>query len=197
VAGVLGTALLTLLGTVAGVVLGIASLVVYAGVYTPMKRVSPLALLVGALPGAAPPLIAAAALGPEALPAGLGLFLLLFLWQIPHFGGIVVRRADEYRAAGLRIAPPREQLAEAVRGVRIVAAALVVAPALVAPMLGWTPLVVVGLGVAALPQAIASFASSELAEAWGKRVFLGSLPYLPLVAVTIAVDAMLGVWLRG
>ncbi|NJO91500.1 MAG: UbiA family prenyltransferase [Chloroflexia bacterium] len=67
--------------------LSMSSLILYAFVYTPMKRVSPLAVVVGAIPGALPVVIGcAAALGTVFNLWVLTLFLFQFLWQLPHFG---------------------------------------------------------------------------------------------------------------
>ena len=85
--------------------LGLAALVGYVAVYTPMKRRSPWALLVGAVPGALPPLMGWTAATGRLDPAGLALFGLLFLWQVPHFAAIALLQRDDYARAGLRVWP--------------------------------------------------------------------------------------------
>ena len=85
--------------------LAAATLVSYVCLYTPMKTVSPLSTIVGAVPGALPPLGGfTAAHGAVAAP-GLVLFALLFLWQLPHFFAIGWRHRADYGAAGVRILP--------------------------------------------------------------------------------------------
>src|SRR5262249_35039728 len=81
------------------------SLVLYVFAYTPMKRRSTAALLVGAVPGAMPPLLGWTAATGQLGAGGLALFLILFVWQLPHFIAISLFRMDEYRAAGLKIVP--------------------------------------------------------------------------------------------
>ena len=77
----------------------------YVAVYTPLKRVSSVATIVGALPGALPPLIGwTAATGRIALP-GVVLFGILFLWQIPHFLALSIVLKDDYARAGLFVLP--------------------------------------------------------------------------------------------
>jgi protoheme IX farnesyltransferase len=77
----------------------------YVLVYTPLKSKSPSAMLVGALPGALPPLMGwTAVTGRIELP-GLVLFAILFLWQLPHFIAIALFRKEEYAAAGLQSLP--------------------------------------------------------------------------------------------
>jgi heme o synthase len=78
----------------------LAALVSYVGVYTPLKRVTPLAVVVGAVPGALPPLIGwAAATGELAAQAWL-IFAIMFVWQLPHFHAIAWIYWDDYRRAG-------------------------------------------------------------------------------------------------
>jgi protoheme IX farnesyltransferase len=77
----------------------------YVGVYTPMKRRSPDALVVGAIPGAIPPLIGGAAATGALGDGALALAAILFFWQVPHFLAIALRRRAEYAAAGLRVVP--------------------------------------------------------------------------------------------
>jgi len=77
--------------------------VLYVVVYTPLKRVSTLNTVVGAVPGAAPPLIAYAAIAGDVGPWGWGLFAILFTWQFPHFMAIAWMYRDDYKAAGHRM----------------------------------------------------------------------------------------------
>jgi heme o synthase len=85
--------------------LGIFSLLCYVMVYTHLKKVHWLALLVGAIPGAAPPLLGwTAATGKIGLP-GLVLFGIIYLWQVPHFLAIGLFHKEEYAKAGLKIFP--------------------------------------------------------------------------------------------
>jgi protoheme IX farnesyltransferase len=81
------------------------SLVLYVLVYTPMKRRSTVALLVGAVPGAIPPLMGWTAVTGTLDPGGMALFFVLFVWQIPHFIAISLFRQSEYTAAGLKTIP--------------------------------------------------------------------------------------------
>jgi protoheme IX farnesyltransferase len=85
--------------------LGAISLIIYVLAYTPLKRKSTAALLVGAVPGAMPPLMGWTAVTGRLDAAGVALFLILFVWQLPHFIAISLFRADEYKAAGLKIIP--------------------------------------------------------------------------------------------
>ncbi len=94
----LGTNLLT-------TVLSLSALVAYTFVYTPLKRKTPLAVFVGAFPGAVPPLLgwtaATGSIGQEAVL----LFFLQFMWQFPHFWAIAWRLDEDYRRAGFYLLP--------------------------------------------------------------------------------------------
>ncbi|MBA99984.1 MAG: protoheme IX farnesyltransferase [Saprospirales bacterium] len=85
--------------------LSLLSLVIYALVYTPLKRVSSLAVLVGALPGALPPLIGAVAITGEFHPVGIVLFMIQFFWQFPHFWAIAWVSYDDYKRADIMLLP--------------------------------------------------------------------------------------------
>jgi protoheme IX farnesyltransferase len=81
--------------------IGLATLVAYVSVYTPMKRRSSLATLVGAIPGAAPPVMGWTGASGEVGLGGWLLFAILFLWQLPHFLAIAWLYRDDYRRAGM------------------------------------------------------------------------------------------------
>jgi protoheme IX farnesyltransferase len=86
-------------------VLGTLTLLTYLFVYTPLKRKTPMCVLVGAFPGAMPPLIGwAAASGRLNIEAGI-LYAMLFLWQFPHFMAIAWMYREDYDRAGYLVLP--------------------------------------------------------------------------------------------
>jgi len=86
----------------AALVLALCALLIYNGIYTPLKRLSWLAILVGALAGALPPAIGWAMSGTGlGSPLLLALCLLFYLWQMPHFWMLLARHGEDYRRAGL------------------------------------------------------------------------------------------------
>ena len=177
-------------GALPGLLASIA-LVSYVLLYTPMKRQTAAALLVGALPGAIPPLIGwTAATGRLDLP-GVLLFAVMFLWQVPHFLAITLFRKEEYARAGLVVQPnepggEREARANIVRyTVALVAVSLLFVPIGIARgaylasalLLGG---VFLGYAVAGLRQAAG--------RRWARNLFLLSLIYLPLLFGALLLD---------
>jgi protoheme IX farnesyltransferase len=85
--------------------LSLFSLILYAFVYTPMKQVSPISVLIGAFPGAMPPLIGWAAMhGSISIEAWI-IFGIQFIWQFPHFWAIAWLGDEDYRKAGFKMLP--------------------------------------------------------------------------------------------
>ena len=85
--------------------LATSSLIIYAFVYTPLKRVGPVAVFVGAIPGALPPLIGwVAATGTLTYEAWI-IFGIQFIWQFPHFWAIAWVSDDDYKKAGFKLLP--------------------------------------------------------------------------------------------
>lgn len=105
ISGLTGTLLLWAFFGQTTALLGLISIITYAFVYTPLKRIHPIAVFVGAFPGALPPLIGyIAASGIINIDAVL-LFLVQFLWQFPHFWAIAWLAFDDYKKAGYRLLP--------------------------------------------------------------------------------------------
>jgi protoheme IX farnesyltransferase len=186
VAAVLAVGLLTFGVNPLTGLLASLSLVLYVLVYTPWKRRSTLALLVGAIPGAAPPLLGWTAATGRIDPGGLALFTILFIWQIPHFHAISLFRREEYAQAGLKVMPE-------VRGVLATKTRIVLYAALLG--MATVPAYAAGLSspgylfVAAplsfffLLLALAGLRTmDDFAERrWARRVFFATLLHLPIV----------------
>ena len=109
--GIVGTFLLGKLNLETGL-LSVFSILLYAFAYTPLKRKSPIAVFVGAIPGALPPLIGyLAALGHSTTfyaidyTIAIVLFLVQFAWQFPHFWSLAWVLDDDYKKAGIRLLP--------------------------------------------------------------------------------------------
>ena len=85
--------------------LAVATLASYLFLYTPLKRITPLSTLVGAIPGAMPPLIGSAAASGKLCSEAWVLYPILFLWQFPHFMAIAWMYREDYDRAGYLVLP--------------------------------------------------------------------------------------------
>jgi len=175
--------------------LGAIALGSYVLLYTPMKRKSPIALLVGCVPGALPPLMGWSAARGSVDGPGLILFGIMFLWQVPHFLAIATFRKDEYARAGLRVLP-------VVRGdrvtrhhvVRYLAALLLMSLLLVPYGIGGTIYLIAALGLGAWFFVVGALGLRKTAGAlWARRLFFVSMFYLMgLFAALTAGTALSG-----
>jgi protoheme IX farnesyltransferase len=104
-ATLLGSISLALTTNVLTGALALATAVTYLGLYTPLKKISPISTFVGAFPGAMPPLLGWTAIRGKLEPEAIFLFLIVFFWQFPHFQAIAWMYRDDYEAAGIKMLP--------------------------------------------------------------------------------------------
>ncbi len=198
-AGVLGLALrFNLLAAL----LACATLFAYVAVYTPLKRVSTLNTIVGALPGASPPLLGYVALAGGAGRWAWALFAVIFVWQFPHFLAIAWLYREDYARAGLRMLPSVPGgLGVASRAALVYA--LVLVPVALVPAACGDAGRVYGIGALA---ASVLYAAAALRFAWkenarnARLVLYVSLLYLPLVLALAMLDPVArqaAVWAHG
>ena len=129
--------------------LGLFTLLTYLLLYTPLKQRSPACTTVGAIPGAMPPLIGYAAAGHGIDAGALALFLILFVWQFPHFYAIAWMYRDDYARGGIRMLPVIDPDGESTAR-RIVVCSLLLIPVSLAPLfLGMTGALYAGAAIAA------------------------------------------------
>lgn len=188
--GVLATAMLLVLVNPITAALGLFALLSYVLVYTPLKQRTPLSLLIGAVPGAIPPLMGWTAATGVIDPGGLALFGILLVWQLPHFIAIALYRKDDYARAGFKTVP-------VVRGDRVAKAQAVAwSLALVPITLALIPLgvaswfygvVALGLGLWFVGWALRGL-RADAGVRWARGFFLFSVAYLPALILTLAVD---------
>jgi len=162
----------------------------YVWVYTPLKRTTPHALYVGAVPGAIPPLIGYAAVTRGHLDApAFVLFLLLAVWQIPQFLAIAMFRREEYERAGFKVFSVCRSRAEVCRLMLVWSVALF-GVSLIPIWLGmggtlYTALAV-GFGVPFLVGA-AYGVYSRPDDGWARSLFFASMPHLVVLFVGLAL----------
>jgi heme o synthase len=167
--------------------LGALSLLIYLFAYTPLKRRTPLAIAVGAVSGAIPPLIGWTAAGGGLDPMGGFLFLVLFVWQVPHFLAIARIHREDYARAGFRVCPR-----EGAGGAWIVGGCLALLLAGLAPVaMGWmgaghgTASLALGLGLLAFGIDAAARRSIPAA----RRLLAASLIYIPAFFLVLLSSA--------
>ena len=170
--------------------LAVCTLVSYLLVYTPLKRITPLNTIVGAVPGALPPVGGwAAARGDIGLEA-VSLFAILFLWQLPHFLAIAWMYREDYARAGLAMLPVVDTGGKAT-GRHVTLFTLALAPISLAPAVFGSSgsLYMVGalvLGLAFLTVGV-RMARTRTASA-ARHLLLASVVYLPLLLGLLVVD---------
>jgi len=186
----LGISWLLLVVNLLTAALAALTLASYLFIYTPTKKLSPLNTLIGAVPGALPPVIgwagATGKLGPEALI----LFAILFLWQMPHFLAIAWLYREDYARGGFQMLTLHDESGKKT-GIKSAAYAVLLLPVVVGPWwLGMEGLVYLA-GSLLLTTAYAG-AAIKMAVLPGKTtartLFFASLFYLPLILILMAVD---------
>lgn len=192
--GIAGIVLLATLVNVASAVLGLLGIFFYVIVYTMwMKRTSSLNTVVGGIPGAIPPMMGWCAVT-GGLDAGAGiLFIVLFLWQPPHFLALAMLRSDEYRNAGFKMLPSESGTVEAKWQMLIWTAAMVPASLLLflLPSLGYLYLIVMTVlgGVYIIYALQGVFGKVQDEKRWAGKMFGYSLIYLVAMYAVIFIDA--------
>ena len=179
--------------------LAVGTIFFYVAIYTLwLKRSSPLCTEVGGVAGALPPVIGWAAVTGEIGWPALVMFLIMFLWQPPHFWALALLRADEYRRAGIPMLP-------VVSGVRVTKFRMLIYTIALLPataamywlnLVGSAYLVVaLGLGLLYLGLTI-DFASKPVTQQGARRLFGFSITYLLVLFTMIFVDCQCngGIW---
>ena len=170
---------------------GLAALAIasYVVLYTPMKFHSPHAVIVGALPGAIPPLLGWAAVTGNIDPGGFALFGVMFVWQLPHFLAIALYLKEDYGRAGIRVLP----LTHGELATRV---CIVLYSLLLPVTLSLTRLGVAGpryyvvawvLGLSFVGWSLTGLRRGAGAR-WGRGMMLASIGYLTLLFAALAMD---------
>ncbi len=181
---VAGVGCLGLFANLLSAALAATTIVFYILVYTPLKRITTLNTIIGAVPGALPPLIGWTAAHGSIDAEGLTLFVILFLWQMPHFLAIAWLYRDDYAQAGFKmLSEGDESGAMTGRQAVVYSLALLAVSLLPSVFFGYSELyfygaLALGVGFTALA---GKFAVSGGSVPAAKALFLGSIAYLPLL----------------
>lgn len=171
-------------------IIGLASVILYAFVYTPLKRVTPFSVFIGAFPGAFPTLI-----GAVAATEGFGeirffaflLFLIQFFWQFPHFWAIAWVSHDDYQKAGFFMLPSKGGRDRSSR-FQIYIYTLFLFPIALTPYIfgytGWISAAIVStMNILFMYQAYQLYRQGTIEAA--RKLMFGSFIYLPLVQLAL------------
>jgi protoheme IX farnesyltransferase len=192
IAGIGGTLLLTYYFNPLAGLLSFISLLLYAFAYTPMKKIHPIAVLIGAIPGALPPLIGWVAATGSLGVGGWILFLIQFFWQFPHFWAIAWVGYEDYLRAGIRMLPSKEGKTR-FTGLQCMFYSLVLLPMAVMPrIVGITGnigmWVCMAFGGMYFMASFVFYLKNDHKSA--KRVMFASFIYLPVVLLALLFDKM-------
>ncbi len=193
-AGLLGAGIAYLWMTVGGLPAAVAafSAAVYNLVYTPLKTRSYLATLVGAIPGALPVVIGWTAASGGLSLAGLTIFAIAFLWQLPHVLAIGWLLRRDYSRAGFFLVPPTDPAGRTLAWHMVLYAVALIPVSLFPTFLGVAGHIyligAVVLGLLYLAPCL--FAVRELDRTTARKVFFASLAYLPLLLILLLLDTV-------
>jgi protoheme IX farnesyltransferase len=192
--GITGTVLLWVFTNPLCGIIGFISIILYALVYTPLKRKTPFSVFIGAIPGALPTLI-----GAIAATEGFGevtffailLFCIQFFWQFPHFWAIAWVSHDDYQRAGFFMLPSKGGRDKSSRS-QILVYTLSLFPIALTPFVfnytGWISATVVScMGLVFIIQAYKLYRSGSIEDA--RKLMFGSFIYLPVVQVALMIGS--------
>jgi heme o synthase len=209
VLGVLGVGVLWWACGIVAAAVSLATILTYLLAYTPLKPVTPLATIVGAVPGALPPLIGWAAGRPElgwdalAMPGAWSLFLLMFVWQIPHFLAIAWLYRDDYEKGGYAVMPVLDpdgrQTSRTILLWSILFVPISMSPSILirdqpGPGVFYAIVAgVTGLLLVAMSLRLVRVRTRELA----RRMFIASVMHLPLLMGVLLIDSVIALITRA
>ncbi|WP_437202666.1 heme o synthase [Planctomicrobium sp. SH664] len=187
--GVVSVAYLAVMVNLLTAAMTLLTIVMYAAVYTPLKRYTTLCTAIGAIPGALPPVLGWTASGAPLDWGAFSLFAILFVWQFPHFLAIAWIYKDQYDAAGLKMVPGRGRpgvLSAVSTGYALALIPISLLPCRLGLAGNVYGAVAVVLGLLYLGSSVL-FQGDETRRG-ARRVLWVSLMYLPLVLLTLTWD---------
>lgn len=188
--GISGTLHLTFAVNALTATLGLLTLLIYVLIYTPMKRVTSLNTVVGAIPGAIPPMMGFTAVADSITPASLALFCILFFWQMPHFLAIATLYKNDYAAGGFKMLP---NVSEGMTARQIILYGTALVPVSLIP----TTLHITGAAYFVLAMlfgivflAFGISAAVSRTQDNSRKLFFASIIYLPLLMAAMMMDKL-------
>ena len=187
---VIGLTTMTLYFNMVAGLLSLVSLVLYTFIYTPLKRVGPIAVFIGAIPGALPPLIGWVAFSGEITIEAIIIFSIQFIWQFPHFWAIAWIYHDDYKKVGFKLLPSKGEKNFST-ALNIMTYTLFLIPlGLLPTIFGITGII---SGAVAVLCAILFLAQTfklfkDYSRSSALKIMFGSFIYLPIVQISFILD---------
>ena len=187
---VIGLTIMTLYFNMVAGLLSLVSLFLYTFIYTPLKRIGPIAVFVGAIPGALPPLIGWIAFSGEITMEAIIIFSIQFIWQFPHFWAIAWIYHDDYKKVGFKLLPSKGEK-NFNTALNIMTYTLFLIPlGLLPTIFGITGII---SGAVAVLCAILFLAQTfklfkDYSRSSALKIMFGSFIYLPIVQISFILD---------
>lgn len=187
---VIGLTIMTLYFNMVAGLLSLVSLFLYTFIYTPLKRIGPIAVFVGAIPGALPPLIGWVAFSGEITMEAIIIFSIQFIWQFPHFWAIAWIYHDDYKKVGFKLLPSKGEK-NFNTALNIMTYTLFLIPlGLLPTIFGITGII---SGAVAVLCAILFLAQTfklfkDYSRSSALKIMFGSFIYLPIVQISFILD---------
>ena len=171
----------------------LAGFLVYVFAYTFLKRTTHWATEIGSIAGAVPIVVGYTAVTDRLDSVALILFLILALWQMPHFFSIAIRRAPEYAAAGIPILPLKKGIISAKIQILLYLIAFVLAAEALTAFgyAGYSYAIVMGVATLIWFTLAVSGLSAQDDEVWARKLFFFSLVVLLVFSVTLSLATLL------
>ena len=171
-------------------ILSLISLILYTFIYTPLKRVGPIAVFIGAIPGALPPLIGWVAFSGEITMEAIIIFSIQFIWQFPHFWAIAWIYHDDYKKVGFKLLPSKGEK-NFNTALNIMTYTLFLIPlGLLPTIFGITGIIsgaiAVFCAILFLAQTFKLF--KDYSRSSALKIMFGSFIYLPIVQISFILD---------
>lgn len=182
--------------------LGSLTFVSYIFVYTPLKRLTPLATLVGGIPGALPPMMGWTAAGTQITTGAWLLFAILFFWQMPHFLSLAWMYRKDYARAHYKMLSVTDEYGKRTSMQSFLFCAALIPTGIAMTFFGITGLtflwssIALGIGFVVYTLLFVKYAGQNLelkriqANLYSRKVFFASLIYLPALMIIMIIDKM-------
>jgi heme o synthase len=190
IAGIAGVLTMWYFFNLSSALLSAFSLVLYAFIYTPLKKINSIAVLVGALPGALPCLIGWVAGNDDFSAGGWVLFGIQFLWQFPHFWAIAWVAHNDYTKAGFKLLPAKSGPTKFTAVQSVMYSVLMIPVGVLPYYFGLTGIlslwIVMACNIVMVIQSMRLYMNMDVKSA--RRVMFSSYIYLPIVLLALLAD---------